>query len=339
MIVLDDLHWADEPSLLLLRRQGGRFERLADPRHLPRWSSSAATTPWRECSATSSGSEASAGSQLRGLTVAAVERYIEMTSGGPAPPGLARAVQEQTDGNPFFVGEIVRLLASEGKLTGGGTAAELGDTAGSPEVVGRRLDRLSERTNEALRIAAAIGRDFESEVVLRVAEMPMEALETAAKEAIAERLVNDLGDRRFSFSHALVRETLYEELSPAKRSALHERIGLAIEEICGDDMDERLGELAHHFLEAAPRGDLAKAIDYARRAGAQDMEQLAYEDAVDVYSRALEVLELMDDPDERLRCTSPGARRGRGEVRPRRGRAAASSERPNRRAASMTQTA
>ena len=66
---------------------------------------------------------------------------------------------------------------------------------------------------------------------------------------------------------------------------------------------QRLGELAHHFLEAAPRGDLAKAIDYAQRAGAQDMEQLAYEDAVDVYGRALEVLELMDEPDEALRCS------------------------------------
>src|ERR687898_1771136 len=303
VIVLDDLHWADEPSLLLLRFAAkevgssglvilGTYRDVELGRH----------HPLARVLGDISGSEASARIPLRGLTVAAVERYIEMTSGGPAPPGLATAVQEQTDGNPFFVGEIVRLLASEGKLTGGGTAAELEIPQGVREVVGRRLDRLSERTNEALRIAAAIGRDFEAEVVLRVAEMPMEALETAAKEAIAERLVADLEDRRFSFSHALVRETLYEELSPAKRSALHERIGLAIEEICGDDVDERLGELAHHFLEAAPRGDLAKAIDYARRAGAQDMEQLAYEDAVDVYSRALEVLELMDDPDDRLRC-------------------------------------
>src|SRR5918995_2634319 len=304
VIVLDDLHWADEPSLLLLRFAAkevgssgllilGTYRDVELGRH----------HPLARVLGDISGSEASARIPLRGLTVAAVERYIEMTSGGPAPPGLARAVQEQTDGNPFFVGEIVRPLAGEGKLTAGGTAAEREIPQGVREVVGRRLDRLSERTNEALRIAAAIGRDFESEVVLRVAEMPMEALETAAKEAIAERLVNDLGDRRFSFSHALVRETLYEELSPAKRSALHERIGLAIEEICGDDMDEQLGELAHHFLEAAPRGDLAKAIDYARRAGAQDIEQLAYEDAVDVYSRALEVLELMDDPDERLRCS------------------------------------
>src|SRR5919106_1760908 len=143
-----------------------------------------------------SGSEASARIPLRGLTVAAVERYIEMTSGGPAPPGLATAVQEQTDGNPFFVGEIVRLLASEGKLTAGGSATELEIPQGVREVVGRRLDRLSERTNEALRIAAAIGRDFESEVVYRVAETPEEELETAAQEAIAERLVTEHDDRR-----------------------------------------------------------------------------------------------------------------------------------------------
>jgi eukaryotic-like serine/threonine-protein kinase len=304
VIVLDDLHWADEPSLLLLRFAAkevgssgllilGTYRDVELGRH----------HPLARVLGDISGGETSGRIPLRGLTVAAVERYIEMTSGGPAPPGLAEAVQEQTNGNPFFVGEIVRLLASEGRLTGGGSAAELEIPQGVREVVGRRLDRLSDSTNEALRVAAAIGRDFESEVVYRVAEMPEEELETAAKEAVAERLVIDLDNRRFAFSHALVRETLYEELSPAKRSALHERIGLAIEEICGDDVDDRLAELAHHFLEAAPRGDLAKAIDYARRAGAQDMERLAYEDAVDVYSRAVEVLDLMDDPDEKLRCS------------------------------------
>ena len=139
----------------------------------------------------------------------------------------------------------------------------------------------------------------------------------AAREAIAERLVTDLGDGRYSFAHALVRDTLYDELSPPKRSALHERTGLAIEQICGGNVDERLGELAHHFLEAAPRGDLAKAIDYAQRAGAQDMEQLAYEDAVDVYGRALEVLELMERARRGAALPPPALpRRRRGQVRP-----------------------
>ncbi len=304
VIVLDDLHWADEPSLLLLRFAArelgssgllilGTYRDVELGRH----------HPLARVLGEISGSETSARIPLRGLTVTAVERYIEMTSGDPSPAGLAEAVQEQTDGNPFFVGEVVRLLASEGKLGAGGTAAELHIPQGVREVVGRRLDRLSDETNEGLRVAAVIGRDFESEVVNRVAELSEEQLASAAREAIAERLVTDLGDNRLSFAHALVRDTLYDELSPAKRSALHERTGLAIEEICGDDVDQRLGELAHHFLEAAPRGDLGKAIGYAQRAGAQDMEQLAYEDAVDVYGRALEVLELMDEPDERLRCS------------------------------------
>jgi eukaryotic-like serine/threonine-protein kinase len=303
VIVLDDLHWADEPSLLLLRFAArelassgllilGTYRDVELGRH----------HPLARVLGEISGIEGSERIPLRGLGVGAVERYIEMTSGAPSPPSLAEAVQEQTDGNPFFVGEIVRLLASEGKLTAGTSVAELQIPQGVREVVGRRLDRLSEGTNVALRVAAVIGRDFDEQLVARVVKQSPEQLMRAAKEAIAERLVTDLGDGRYSFAHALVRDTLYDELSQPKRSALHERTGLAIEEICGGDVDERLGELAHHFLEAAPRGDLAKAIDYAQRAGAQDMEQLAYEDAVDVYGRALEVLELMDEPDEALRC-------------------------------------
>jgi class 3 adenylate cyclase/tetratricopeptide (TPR) repeat protein len=303
VIVLDDLHWADEPSLLLLRFAArelgsggllilGTYRDVELGRH----------HPLARVLGEISGLEGSARIPLKGLSVGAVERYIEMTAGAPAPAGLAGAVQQQTDGNPFFVGEVVRLLASEGKLTAGGSVSELQIPQGVREVVGRRLDRLSEETNESLRVAAVIGRDFEEQLVVRVAELSQEGLMTAAREAIAERLVTGLGDERYSFAHALVRDTLYQELSPAKRSALHERVGLAIEEICGGDVEERLGELAHHFLEAAPRGDLAKAIDYAQRAGEQDMEQLAYEDAVDVYGRALEVLELMDEPDEALRC-------------------------------------
>ena len=304
VLVLDDLHWADEPSLLLLRFAArelassgllilGTYRDVELGRH----------HPLARMLGEISGIEGSRRIPLKGLSVGAVERYLEMTAGAPAPVGLAEAVQERTDGNPFFVGEVVRLLASEGKLTSGGSAAELQIPQGVREVIGRRLDRLSDETNATLRVAAVIGRDFDEELVWRVADMQPEQLMTAATEAIAERLVTDLSDGHYSFAHALVRDTLYEELSPPKRSALHERTGLAIEEICGGNVDERLGELAHHFLEAAPRGDLAKAIEYAQRAGEQDMEQLAYEDAVDVYGRALEVLELMDEPDEGLRCS------------------------------------
>src|SRR6185503_4799628 len=91
---------------------------------------------------------------LRGLSTDAVARYIERTSGAAPPPGLAEAVHQQTEGNPFFVGEIVRLLASEGKLTGARAGADLEIPQGVREVIGRRLDRMSEETNKALRVAA-----------------------------------------------------------------------------------------------------------------------------------------------------------------------------------------
>ena len=300
MLVLDDLHWADEPSLLLLKYAAaetastglvicGTYRDVELGRHHPL--------------ARVLGDLGGDRIALRGLGVGAIERFMEMTSGEPPPRGLAEAVHAKTDGNPFFVGEVIRLLASEGRLSEElpvGTEPEI--PQGVREVVGRRLDRLSEGTNEVLKVAAVVGREFDQELVVAVTDLSMAELIAAAGEAVAERLVTDLGGGRFSFSHALVRDTLYEELSAAQRARLHERMAVALEGLCAGDPDERLGELAHHFLAAAPRGDLAKAVDYAERAGVQDMEQLAYEDAVEVYERALEVMELMEEPDEDRRC-------------------------------------
>jgi eukaryotic-like serine/threonine-protein kinase len=302
VIVLDDLHWADEPSLLLLKFAAreigssgllvvGTYRDVELGRH----------HPLARVLGEISGTEGTVRINLRGLSVGAVERYIGMTAGAAPPAGLADAVQSQTDGNPFFVGEVVRLLASEGHLSDP-DAWQGVIPQGVREVVGRRLDRLSEPTNEALRVAAAIGREFEELLLVAVADLSPEELMTAAGEAISERLVTDLGEGRYSFSHALVRDTLYDEASPAQRAALHERIGLALEEICGDAPEARIGELAHHFLSAAPRGDIGRAIDYAERAGAQAMDQLAYEEAAELYERALEVLDLSDEADETRRC-------------------------------------
>ena len=301
MVVLDDLHWADEASLLLLKYAAaetsssgllicGTYRDVELGRHHPL--------------ARVLGEVGGDRIALRGLDAGDIARYIEMTAGQPPAPGLAEAVHAQTDGNPFFVGEVVRLLASEGRLAGSDPGSwEAAIPQGVREVVGRRLDRLSDSANEALKVAAAIGREFDEDLVVAVSDQPPGKLMGTAAEAIAERLVTEVGGGRYSFAHALVRDTLYDELSPAQRARLHERIALALEEQCGDDPDERLGELAHHFLAAAPRGDLAKAVDYAERAGEQDMEQLAYEGAVEVYERALEVLELTDAPDEARRTS------------------------------------
>ncbi len=293
VIVLDDLHWADEPTLLLLKFLArelstsgllivGTYRDVELGRHHP------LARVLGELAAV----EAAERIPLRGLDVDAVERYIGMTAGGPVPAGLARAVHAQTDGNPFFVGEVVRLLASEGRLgdsLGGDWAPAIPE--GVREVVGRRLDRLSAPTNKALKVAAAIGREFDQEVLMRVADLAPEELGTAAREAMGERLVVELSQGRYSFAHALVRDTLHEEISPAWRAALHQRIAGTIEELRGDD-PEVIGQLAHHYLQAGPGGDPLRAVGYAERAGAQSMQSLAYEEAADLYSRALELVEL-----------------------------------------------
>ena len=303
VLVLDDLHWADEPTLLLLKFAArevassgllivGTYRDVELARHHP------LARVLGELAEVDAAERVSLG----GLDVDDVERYIGMTVGGTVPAGLARAVHAQTDGNPFFVGEVVRLLASEGQLTA--AAAGEWDPAipqGVREVVGRRLDRLSPETNEALKVAAAIGREFDVEVAWRVAELSDEELMKGAQEAIAERLVTEAGPGRLSFAHALVRDTLYEEITPGQRSRLHERIGLALEELRGDD-SAALGELAHHFLSAAPRGDAARAIGYAERAAGEALGKLAYEDASELYERALEAMELSDLSDEPRRC-------------------------------------
>ena len=297
VLVLDDLHWADEPSLLLLKFIGrhlsdtgllvvGTYRDVELGRHHPL----AATL------AELGEIEQTRRMALRGLDHEAVERFIVMTA-GVAPPGLAEAVHEQTEGNPFFLGEVVRLLVSEGRLERDGTGWELAIPQGVREVVGRRLDRLSPETNDVLTQAAAVGREFEVAVLERVAGCPADEVARALDEATEARVVAESRrPGRFAFSHALVRETLYAEIPGSKRVPLHGAIGEALEELHPGD-PELFAELAHHFLEAAPAGNVDRAVSYAERAARQATDQLAHEAAADHYERAIEALDLRRPPD------------------------------------------
>jgi class 3 adenylate cyclase/Flp pilus assembly protein TadD len=303
MIVLDDLHWADEPSLQLLKFAAGglgdsglvivgTYRDVELGRH----------HPLARVAADLGELEGSRHFTLRGLDAAAVARYIERASGTTPPPGLAEEVHARTEGNPFFVSEVVRLLVSEGQLSEGArpvSAARIAIPQGVREVVGRRLDRLSEDANTALQVGATIGREFDGEVVWRVSGMAPEKLWELADEAMAARLVERVGDNRYSFAHALVRETLHEELSPVQHARLHAKIATVLEED-GVETDD-VGELAHHYLAAGAAGEPERALDYASLAAGQAMERLAYEDAADLLGRAAELLESEPDPEPR-RC-------------------------------------
>lgn len=216
------------------------------------------------------------------------------------------AVYCRTEGNPLFVGEVVRLLAGEGRLADPDDTARW--TSAIPdrvrEAVGRRLDQLSRECNEILGGAAVIGRDFDLAVLEPVSRFSGERLRERLDEAARARLVTpEPGDGRYRFSHVLIRDALYEELGATERVRLHQRVCPVLEEIHGADLEPYVAELAHHvFAAAAPGGGVDRAAGYAFYAGDRAMKMFAYEDAVGHYRRALRVLELRNGIDESVRC-------------------------------------
>ena len=165
------------------------------------------------------------------------------------------------------------------------------------EVVGRRLDHLSEECNKVLTIGAVIGREFGLRLLEKVSEVKGDRLLEALEEAMGARVIAELPRSidQYWFSHALIRETLYEELSTTRRVRLHRQIGEALEEL---DAEGNLPQLAYHFCEAAPAGDVERAVDYAKRAGDKAIALFAYEDAATHYERALQALELQETADD-----------------------------------------
>ena len=305
VVVLDDLHWADKPSLLLLQFlareiRGTRLLIVATYRDVEL----RRQHPLAQALAELAREQVSSRIVLRGLTEPDVARYIEMTAGAVPPADLVRAVHRETEGNPFFVSEIVRLLASEGRLERPSTGSwTISIPQSVREVVGRRLDQLSDPSNALLQIASVVGREFALGVVQAVSELDGVAITEAIDEAVAARVVAETPRTldRYAFSHALIRETLYEEIPTTRRIGLHRKIGGVLEMLYEKAPEPHLAELAYHFLEAAPGGDVAKAVSYAERAAARAISQLAYEEATKHYRMALEALELAP-ADPALRC-------------------------------------
>ena len=306
LLVLDDLHWADEPSLLLLRYLAAemavaRIVVVATYRdvELGRHHPLAATL------AELARQPVTSRVALRGLGRDDVERYLEITAGHAPPIGLTDAVYAETEGNPFFIAEVVRLLASEGRLDERSTRWSLTIPQGVREVIGRRLEHLSDECNEVLTAAAVCGRVFAVEPLVAASERPEADVLRALDEAVAARLVDEVAGVgvRFTFAHALIRETLYDELSLNRRIRLHRRIALALETLTTTEDQAALAELAHHFAMAAPGGDVDRAVHYAERAAALADATLAYEEAARLYELALQTLELIDPVDEARRAS------------------------------------
>ena len=225
---------------------------------------------------------------------------------------LAREITQETAGNPFFAGELLRHLTESGAIARHedgrwqleGEMARLGLPQSVREVIGRRVERLGPDGRIALSAAAVIGRDFDLDLLLAVVDLSEVALLDLLERAVAASLLSESTEQvgRFTFTHALVEHTLYEDLGRTRRALLHRRVAEALEEQCGDEPSERLGELAGHWAAAGPSADPAKALHYARLAGEHALSQLAPDEAARWYRQALELQEMAPGGDRSERC-------------------------------------
>ena len=303
ILVLEDLHWADKPSLALLEFIA---RELGDAR-LVVMGTYRNVELSRQHPLSQTLGELVRGPRfqqvvLRGLATGDVGRLIRVTTGTEPRDDFVEAMVDRTEGNPFFVTEVVRLLSEEGMLTPGDLRSGQGWARLIPQgvrlLIGRRLGHLSEECNQALSIASVIGREFGLEQVHRLTDdlsavsgqalsedRVLEVLEEATASGVLEEVEGAVG--RYRFSHALIQQTLAGELSTTRRVRLHARVAAVLEQLYGDDAEANAPELAHHFAEAEASLGPEKLVHYSRIAGEQALAVYAWEEALAHFQRAL----------------------------------------------------
>jgi eukaryotic-like serine/threonine-protein kinase len=305
LVVLDDIHVADEPSLLLLRFLAENVGRqrimiLASYRKGDRGIHQLADA---------FGQLARVGHRIsvRGLSSSDVASYIEGVIGETPSESAVTRICDITAGNPFFLSEVVRTLLVDGRLREDPepvTDPMLRIPEEVRVLIRRRVASLSKEAGSTLRLAAVVGCEFDIHMLERAGRLSVGRLIDVLAEAVEAGVITQdpTNPSRYAFAHDLVRETLYEGMPAGRRLKLHRTIGRVLEEVYSDDLESHLTELAHHFTEAAPLGLAANSIDYSIRAGDRAAAVLAYEAATWHYRRALQLLPLLDDGVVERRC-------------------------------------
>jgi class 3 adenylate cyclase len=311
VLLLEDLHWSDKASLLLLQYLARNLRRdrlliVATYRdvELDR------THPLADAISALRHERLYERVLLRGLSAEEVKALIDAIDDQDSPLAFARTIHQETEGNPFFVAEILRHLAEIGAISkvGGtwvGDAEAIAENLpeGVREVIGRRLSRLSDEANDMLSVAAAMPGGFVPEIVATVLGTNEDDMLDLLDEALAAQVLKERREQRgtYEFSHALIRQTLYGEASTPRRVRLHRQIALALEATPGS---ADIGELAFHWFQGAPGGktEIDKAVDYATQAAERASDQAAHEEGARFYDMALQALDLAEDVDEERRA-------------------------------------
>jgi class 3 adenylate cyclase/tetratricopeptide (TPR) repeat protein len=311
VLVLDDLQWADKASLQLLchvivAEQPMRLLVLG----VYRDSELSRSHPLVETLAALHRRDGVSRLELTGLDDLGVISLMEAAAGhtlDDAAVSLAHALYRETDGNPFFVSEVLRHLSETGVLyqdtTGRWVAQNTLEQLVLPDsvrvVIGARVGRLGQDAERVLSVAAVIGRDFDLDVLARATSTSEDDLLDILEAASAVTLVREIADTpgHYNFAHALIQHTLYEDLGLTRRARAHRQVAEALEELCGDRPGSRIGELARHWFNATQPIDLDKAISYSRQAGDAALLALAPGDALRYYAQALGLFAHAEAPD------------------------------------------
>jgi DNA-binding SARP family transcriptional activator/tetratricopeptide (TPR) repeat protein len=303
LIVLEDLHWAAHPTLLLLRHLI-RSERPLGVLVLCTYRETE-LDPAQSLAQLFVDLHRDASVQrlnIRGLEEPAIAALLEAAVGHrlDQPRDFVRMLVAQTAGNPLFLRELLADLIDSGEhLRVRVTAAELEVPEGLRHVISHRVARLSASARHALSVAAVGGETFAFVLLERVLGERSVVLD-ALDEAVAAGLLTEIGNGEYAFAHALVRQTIYRQLSSARRMCLHRLFGEALESL--DEAHAHVEALAHHFAQAAADGQAVKAAAYALAAGRCAIARLGYEEAAAHYERGLQALTLTRQPQQERRC-------------------------------------
>lgn len=328
VLILDDLHWATRGTLLMLLHTLKHARVVTDARLL-------LVGTYRDTEVDRVHPLSAVLADLRrlpvvkrvpltGLTRDEVVTFAEAAAGHELDADgyrLADAVFAETAGNPFFITEVFRHLVETGqiRLAEGRWAVAEPDHVEVPEgvrdVIGRRVGRLSDNANRALAVAAVLGREFDLELLGWVTDLDEAVLLDAVDEACRARLAEEIGRDRFRFAHAVVRETLYDELSSTRRRRLHRQATEVLAKIRPHDATA----LAYHAVEAGPvGGDVTAALAYLMAAAEQAVAARALADAAVCYRKVLELVDEHGAPEEQIRveamCGLGEAQRDQGDA-------------------------
>ena len=289
VLVLDDLHWADESSILLLEFLA---REISSSRIM-------VVGTYRDKEVTGSHPLAQTmGSLVRennfhqltltGLSRAEVGEFVEARAGVTASEVAVDSLHERTEGNPLFVGEVVSSVSPE----------EIGQNqdwvADVPlvvrEAISRRLGRLSETCNDILRSVSVIGRDFDLPLLRTLsADIPEDRFFGGIDEASDIGIVETMptGHGGYRFSHALIQQAVYEGIPPLQRAQIHVGAAKALEELHAANLREHAGELAYHFFQAKTILGPEKLVRYSLMAGEHSLEAYAHDEALALFQQGL----------------------------------------------------